>query len=80
MSVVATEPPIKPFAPVKKIRIFQPTRRRVSIRFITALSFFAIEDRSLALIVTAFASSIYIASRRDRTVELPDGYTQDVYS
>lgn len=53
------------------------------MRVMAAFSFFATDigiNRPLAPIVTAFASSIYVASRRDRTVEPPEGYSQDVYS
>jgi hypothetical protein len=54
------------------------------MRVMTAFGFFATDigmDRPLAPIVMAFACPIYVASPRpNRTVEPPDGYTQDVYS
>lgn len=53
------------------------------MRVMTAFIFFATDigmDRPLAPIVIAFASPIYASPRPNRTVEPPDGYTQDVYS
>jgi hypothetical protein len=75
MSAAATEPPIKPFAPVKKIRIFHATRRRGKWRrrVVVAVGFFVITigryGPALAFIVLAFGGPIYVTDRRDRTVE-----------